>query len=225
LGITSSRMGHLWDGLAHAYDGGATTLRVYASWTRPADQRAAEILAGDLLELRRQAAGGVTPSPASVLLPVAKPVEDVLAAAPTGCTYVDVAEGVRPAVFEGRLEPLDFVPTVTDLARWFGVARSTAQRAVATLGAEGLIERRGAAEFGHQDTGEVRKRELRLRQYNRLPGVGSGYDFANPTGNWCLENGEIDRLVAWLGTRANLAQGGRYRLLDTTGPRQSCSTC
>jgi DNA-binding GntR family transcriptional regulator len=51
---------------------------------------------------------------------------------------------VREAVFDGRLEALDFVPTVTDLAKWFGVARSTAQRAVTTLGAEGLIESRGA---------------------------------------------------------------------------------
>jgi DNA-binding FadR family transcriptional regulator len=101
------------------------------------------MLAGDLLELRRQG-GGVTPTPGSVLLRVAKPVEDVLVPARTGCTYLDVAEGVRAAVFEGRLEPLDFVPTVTDLAKWFGVARSTAQRAVTMLGAEGLIERRGA---------------------------------------------------------------------------------
>lgn len=68
----------------------------------------------------------------------------MLAPAPKGCTYVDVAEGARAAVFEGPLEPLDLVPTVTDLAKWFGVARSTAQRAVTTLGAEGLIERRGA---------------------------------------------------------------------------------
>jgi integrase len=78
-----------------------------------------------------------------VLLRVAKPMEEVLAPAPKGCTYVDVAEGVREAVFDGRLEALDFVPTVTDLAKWFGVARSTARRAVTTLGAEGLIERRG----------------------------------------------------------------------------------
>jgi integrase len=136
LRTTAGRLGH--------GDGGATTLKVYASWTRPADQRAADMLAGDLLELRRQAAGGVTPTPGSVLLRVAKPVEDVLVPARTGCTYVDVAEGVRAAVFEGRLEPLDFVPTVTDLAKWFGVARSMAQRAVTMLGAEGLIERRGA---------------------------------------------------------------------------------
>jgi DNA-binding GntR family transcriptional regulator len=79
-----------------------------------------------------------------VLLRLAKPIEEVLAPAPTGCTYVDVAEGVREAVFDGRLEALDFVPTVTELAKWFGVARSTAQRAVTKLGAEGLIERRGA---------------------------------------------------------------------------------
>ena len=48
LRTTAGRLGHS--------DGGATTLRVYASWTKPADQRAAELLAGDLTTLRAKAA-------------------------------------------------------------------------------------------------------------------------------------------------------------------------
>jgi len=48
LRTTAARLGHS--------DGGATTLRVYASWTRPADERAAELLATDLTALRQQAA-------------------------------------------------------------------------------------------------------------------------------------------------------------------------
>ena len=48
LRTTAARLGHS--------DGGATTLRVYASWTRPADERAAELLATDSTALRQQAA-------------------------------------------------------------------------------------------------------------------------------------------------------------------------
>jgi integrase len=135
LRTTAGRLGH--------GDGGATTLKVYASWTRPADQRAAELLADDLLELRRRAAGGVTPTTASGLLRVERPIGELLTPPSKGCTYLEIAAGVREAVSAGRLEVMDLVPTVTDLAQWFGVARSTAQRAVMTLGGEGLIERRG----------------------------------------------------------------------------------
>src|SRR4051812_3730182 len=109
LRTTAGRLGH--------GDGGATTLKVYASWTRPADQRAAELLADDLLESRRKAAGGVTPTTASGLLRVARPIGELLRPALPNCTYLDVAAGVRAAVTEGRLEPLDLVPTVTDLAK------------------------------------------------------------------------------------------------------------
>src|SRR5205085_7480854 len=56
LRTTAGRLGHS--------DGGATTLRHYANWTRPADQRAADLLANDLTELRQQAAAAAAPSTA-----------------------------------------------------------------------------------------------------------------------------------------------------------------
>ena len=40
--------------LGHS-DGGATTLRVYAHWVRPADHRAAELVAQELYQLRQDA--------------------------------------------------------------------------------------------------------------------------------------------------------------------------
>jgi integrase len=137
LRTTAGRLGHS--------DGGATTLRVYADWTRPADQRAAELLAGGLLALRRKAASGEAqePSAGAQLARVAKPISDVLTSAPKTATYLDIAAALREAVSAGRLEPGDLVPTVADLAAWFGVARSTAQRAVTALGTEGLTVRRG----------------------------------------------------------------------------------
>ena len=57
LRTTAGRLGHS--------DGGATTLRHYATWTRPADQRAAELLANDLTELRQQAAAAAASSTTS----------------------------------------------------------------------------------------------------------------------------------------------------------------
>ena len=133
LRTTAGRLGHS--------DGGATTLRVYASWTRPADQHAAELLVGDLLERRK--AAGTTGATGPQLLRAAKPLGDVLTPVSAGSTYLDIAAGLREAVTAGRLEPGDLVPTVTDLAAWFHVARSTAQRAVTALGEEGLTARRG----------------------------------------------------------------------------------
>jgi integrase len=135
LRTTAGRLGHS--------DGGATTLKVYANWTRPADQRAADQLAGDLLDLRRKAAAETGAVTGSQLLRMPKPIGDVLIPAAGSCTYLDIAAGLREAVSAGRLEPGDLVPTVTDLAAWYRVARSTAQRAVTALGAEGLMVRRG----------------------------------------------------------------------------------
>jgi len=141
LRTTAGRLGHS--------DGGATTLRVYASWTKPADQRAAELLAGDLDALRRQAAAAAASQPPAnvrtrrALARVDRPVDEVLPIVGTESTYKEVVAGVRAAISAGRLEPGDLVPTVSGIAGRFGIARSTAQRAVSLLGAEGAIVRRG----------------------------------------------------------------------------------
>jgi integrase len=73
----------------------------------------------------------------------ARPLEDVLPDATAAATYRDVIVGLRQAISSGRLEAGDLVPTVTDLALVFGVARSTAQRAITALGSEGVIVRSG----------------------------------------------------------------------------------
>lgn len=139
LPTAAGRLGHS--------DGGATTLRVYASWTKPADQRAAELVAGGLDLLRQQASsedarGGRgrrdlarTAWAAAEVLPAVLPGGEK--------TYKDVAAGLRSAIASGALGPRDKVPTVTELAAHFGVARSTAQRAVSLLGSEDVIERSG----------------------------------------------------------------------------------
>jgi len=74
----------------------------------------------------------------------ARPLEEVFDARPVQAeTYLDVTAAVREAAAAGRLQPGDLLPTVTELAAWFGVARSTAQRAVSKLAAESAITKAG----------------------------------------------------------------------------------
>jgi integrase len=130
--------------LGHS-DGGATTLKVYADWLPASDRLAAEQLSGDLAALRAsESASGDEPGSAATLQPVARPLHEVLEPPTTGrANYLLVSAALTAAIDDSGLRPGDLVPTVTELADWYGVARSAAQRAVSTLGAEGRATRRG----------------------------------------------------------------------------------
>jgi DNA-binding GntR family transcriptional regulator len=52
--------------------------------------------------------------------------------------YLKIAADLRTAIQQGRLAHGDHMPTVDQLATWYGVVRSTAQRAITTLATEGL---------------------------------------------------------------------------------------
>jgi integrase len=106
--------------------GGSTTLRVYSAWVAEADQRAAGALAGRMPEL--PAAFG----PDGGLVPARPP------RAADSAPYLRIAADLRAAVACGALAPGDPLPTVADLAKRYGVAPSTAHRAVAELCAEGV---------------------------------------------------------------------------------------
>jgi hypothetical protein len=71
------------------------------------------------------------------------------------------------------------------------------------------------AAFGDPATGEVKKRELRFRTSPRRTD-GSGFAFDSPTRTWACENGEVDRLLAFLQTEVEAT--GRYRLVDSRSP-------
>jgi hypothetical protein len=71
------------------------------------------------------------------------------------------------------------------------------------------------SQYGDTETGEVRKEELRFATYPSL-GPSLGYDFDHPTRQWACENDEIDRLLAFL--YSDVAEPGRYQLIDTTSP-------
>jgi hypothetical protein len=144
LRTTAGRLGHS--------DGGATTLRVYADWVPSSDRKAAEHLAADLAALRSAhpstAAlpdGDVTLEEQRIGLPrAARPIDEVLDPPPANLSgYMEVMAGLQAAIEANRLEPGDLVPTVSELADWYGVVRSTAQHAVSALGHKGLVARSG----------------------------------------------------------------------------------
>ncbi|MDQ1293069.1 MAG: integrase, partial [Actinomycetota bacterium] len=135
LATTAGRLGHS--------DGGATTLKFYADWIPATDRKAAELLASDLDKIRAQAEG--QQSPALTTLPRAqRPIAEVFESKPTSqVTYVMIEAALVEAISTGRLQPNDCVPQLSEIAEWFGVARSTAQRATASLEAQGHLRRSG----------------------------------------------------------------------------------
>lgn len=72
------------------------------------------------------------------------------------------------------------------------------------------------AAYDDPQTGEVKKREIRFKTVPRRTD-GPGFAFDAPTKTWACENGEIDKLQAFL---QNQVQGtSRYRLVDTASPQ------
>jgi integrase len=143
LRTTAGRLGHT--------DGGATTLKVYADWMPATDRKAAEQLAADLAKLRSahpatdpQGPGQSTMTKSTGLPRAARPIDAILDRPPEHSSgYLDVMAGLQAAIETNRLVPDDLVPTVSELADWYNLARSTAQRAVSALGQQGLISRSG----------------------------------------------------------------------------------
>jgi integrase len=101
--------------------GGTTTLRVYSAWVSEADQRAAGSLASRMPTLPAgvERDGGMTAMPETI-------TED-------SAPYLRIAEDLRGAIRCGALKVGDQLPTIAALGKRYGVAISTAQRAIATL--------------------------------------------------------------------------------------------
>ncbi|WP_051797467.1 tyrosine-type recombinase/integrase [Catenuloplanes japonicus] len=112
--------------------GGTTTLRVYSAWLAEADQRASGALAARMPEL-----------------PAGVSVEEDLTALERAVTedsapYHRIAADLRGAIRCGAIREGDPLPVVAELAARYGVAASTAHRAVALLAdANEVVVRRG----------------------------------------------------------------------------------
>lgn len=107
--------------------GGSTTLRVYSAWISEADQRAAGTLAGRMPTLPDGLGQDELPAV------TAPPVDEKSA------PYRRIAADLRAAINCGALRPGDALPTVATLAQRYGVAESTAHRAIAELAAVGDV--------------------------------------------------------------------------------------
>ncbi|WP_254910264.1 tyrosine-type recombinase/integrase [Micromonospora sp. NBS 11-29] len=97
--------------------GGTTTLRVYAAWLSESDQRAAGTLAARMPPRPLLPAQGTTPN----------------------SPYKQIATELRQRITAGQLKQGDQLPTVAELSAAYGVAVSTAHRAVTLLVEEGLV--------------------------------------------------------------------------------------
>jgi len=101
---------------------------VYSAWVAEADQRAAGTLAGRMPDLPAglDMDGPLTDAPADV-------------AEEDASRYQRIAADLRAAIRCGALTPGQQLPTEVDLSNRYGVAPSTAHRAIAELTAAGLI--------------------------------------------------------------------------------------
>ena len=113
--------------------GGTTTLRVYSAWRPEADQRAASTVSSRLPVPPSAVPASIDrPSPAS-----STPVE--IGATPDPSPWQRIAADLRGAVACGALKEGNQLPPVAELATRYGVAPSTAHRAIADLAACGLV--------------------------------------------------------------------------------------
>ncbi|WP_327680208.1 Shedu anti-phage system protein SduA domain-containing protein [Streptomyces sp. NBC_00467] len=74
-----------------------------------------------------------------------------------------------------------------------------------------VFKRASISVYGSPTSGEIRKEELRLESFARKAGTND-FDFENPKDRWFCENGEIEKLAAFLAGAFSTA--GRYRLVD-----------
>jgi hypothetical protein len=114
------------------HGGGTTTLRVYSAWRPEADLRAASTVSDRL---------PAPPLRPSAMSDVVAPAPTVSSKAPTESTdpWRQIAADLRGAVLCGALKSGDQLPSVSQLAKRYKVAASTAHRAVAELAVSGLV--------------------------------------------------------------------------------------
>jgi integrase len=110
--------------------GGATTLRVYTAWSAEADQRAAATVSGRM-PARPATSRSETPGDRAETRPYLADQGDQL--------YHRIAADLRGAILSGVLMPGDPLPSEKALAARYGVAASTAHRAVSVLVAAGQV--------------------------------------------------------------------------------------
>lgn len=132
LRAVAGRLGHS--------GGGSTTLRVYAAWTSEADQRASSSLSARMPQTPRELLGNVQGDNSVTV----QPIDDGASGDCSGWSpaepYLQIAADIRAAITCGALREGTPLPTQDTLASRYGVANSTAHRALAKLHELGLTE-------------------------------------------------------------------------------------
>jgi integrase len=109
--------------------GGTTTLKVYSAWRSEADQRAAGTLG------LRMPVPPVQTGPSVPLATTSASLEDGDAH-----VYQRIAADLRGAIACGIVRPGDPLPALAEIAEHYGVAESTAHRAISVLARGGAID-------------------------------------------------------------------------------------
>lgn len=115
-------------------------------------------------------------------------------------------------------DELDLGPVSEEFRTWMTEAGQLDPRHLGTRGVEIAKARKYKAAtltiHGDPDTGEVSHQRLKVICAPRHPQTG-GYDFDNPESVWICEDGQVERLRAFL---ANELVGERFRIIDLDTP-------
>jgi DNA-binding GntR family transcriptional regulator len=82
--------------------------------------------------------------------------------------YVQVADVIRQRVLAGHLSPGDAVPSETELRSAFGIARTTARRAIRMLRDEGLVHTAQGEGTFVGPPGEARRKPQKTPLYQKI---------------------------------------------------------
>jgi DNA-binding GntR family transcriptional regulator len=90
--------------------------------------------------------------------------------------YLQVSEALRAAIHNGDFAPGDRLPTVTELAEQYGVAKMTVQRAISELRDAGLVTSwQGRGTFVREQTDSPKSQATEAATYDaiirRLDGI------------------------------------------------------
>lgn len=117
-------------------------------------------------------------------------------------TYKEVKSDILAKIVKGDWGPGDLVPNEIDLAKIYGCARATVNRAMRELADDGIIERRRKAGT------RVRMAPIRQARFN-IPIVRDDIEAKGAAYRYSLVSRTIETAPDWLRARLQLPDGGK----------------
>lgn len=115
-------------------------------------------------------------------------------------TFKDIKADIMTKIVSGDWEPGSAVPNEIDLAKSYGCARATVNRAMRELADDGVIERRRKAGT------HVRKTPLRQARFS-IPIVREEIEAQGAEYRYASVSSEVVEVPAWIKARLKLADG------------------